>query len=270
MSESKQRWRIVFARDDDARFLSHLDAVHLWERAFRRGEIPVATSEGFSPRPRLVFAAPLPLGMLAEHELADLFLAERLTAPDLRARLSDGMPRGYRLIDLRDEWVGAPAVATRLVAADYRMTMLGVAPDRLADAVRALLTAETLRREKRREKKVTAYDLRPLLIDLRACPPGASGGAADAPADAIDLPAAGLWMRLRHTQDLGSGRADEVAAAVANELGMATLAAPGSGEAEAGEEAATGQSVEPSPGRAVLEIVRPVRERLWLSDELSV
>ena len=66
MSESKQRWRIVFARDDDARFLSHLDAVHLWERAFRRGEIPVATSGGFSPRPRLVFAAPLPLGMLAE------------------------------------------------------------------------------------------------------------------------------------------------------------------------------------------------------------
>jgi len=33
----------------------------------------VATSEGFSPRPKLVFAAPLQLGMLAEHELADLF-----------------------------------------------------------------------------------------------------------------------------------------------------------------------------------------------------
>ena len=67
MSESLQRWRLAFARDDEARFLSHLDAVKLWERAFRRGSIPVATSEGFSPRPRVVFAAPLPLGMLAEH-----------------------------------------------------------------------------------------------------------------------------------------------------------------------------------------------------------
>jgi len=38
---------------------------------------------GFSPRPRLIFAAPLPLGMLAEHELADVFLAERLTRLDL-------------------------------------------------------------------------------------------------------------------------------------------------------------------------------------------
>jgi radical SAM-linked protein len=117
MSESKQRWRIVYARDEDARFLSHLDAVHLWERAFRRGDIPVATSEGFSPRPRLVFAAPLPLGMLAEHDLADLFLYERLTRPDLRDRLAGGMPRGYRLVDLRDEWVGGPAVATQLVSA---------------------------------------------------------------------------------------------------------------------------------------------------------
>lgn len=266
MSESKQRWRIVFARDDDARFLSHLDAIHLWERAFRRGEVPVATSEGFSPRPRLVFAAPLPLGMLAEHELADLFLAERLTRPDLSDRLSDGMPRGYRLIDLHDEWVGGPAVATRLVAADYRMTLLGVAADRLDGAVRALLAAPALRREKRREKKVTAYDLRPLLLDLRVRPPDATAGAPDT----SDLAAAGLWMRLRNSQDSGSGRADEVVAAVADELGMATVAPPGSGDAETEGEAAPGWSVEPSPGRPVLEIVRPVRERLWLADELAL
>jgi radical SAM-linked protein len=265
MSESKQRWRIVFAREDDARFLSHLDAIHLWERAFRRGEIPVARSEGFSPRPRLVFAAPLPLGMLAEHELADLFLAERLTRPDLRDRLADGMPRGYRLIDLQDEWVGGPAVATRLVAADYRMTLLGVAADRLEYAVAKLLAAPALRREKRREKKVTAYDLRPLLLDLRVCPPDATAGAADAPG----LAAAGLWMRLRHSQELGSGRADEVVAAIADELGMATIAPPGSGEAETEEEAEPGRPAEPSLGRPVLEIVRPVRERLWLADELA-
>ena len=66
---------------EEARYLSHLDAVKLWERAFRRGEIPVATSEGFSPRPRLVFAAPLPLGMLAEHELADLFSGRTADRP---------------------------------------------------------------------------------------------------------------------------------------------------------------------------------------------
>ena len=270
MSESKQRWRIVYARDDDARFLSHLDAVHLWERAFRRGDIPVATSEGFSPRPRLVFAAPLPLGMLAEHDLADLFLSERLTRPDLRDRLAGGMPRGYRLVDLRDEWVGGPAVATQLVAADYRLTLLGVASDRLDGAVERLLLASSLRREKRREKKVTAYDLRPLLLDLQVRPADATAAGSDA-ADAADLDSAGLWMRLRNSQDLGSGRADEVVAAIADELGM-TAAMPsgaGSGEAEAETEPEVARSAQPPPDRPILEMVRPVRERLWLADELD-
>jgi radical SAM-linked protein len=287
VSESRQRWRIAFARDEDARYLSHLDAIHLWERAFRRGDIPVATSEGFSPRPRLVFAAPLPLGMLAEHELADLFLAERLTRPDVRDRLMSGMPRGYRLVDLHDEWVGGPAVATRLVAADYRMTLLGVAADALEGATRRLLAASTLQREKRREKKVTAYDLRPLLLDLQVRPPDAAPAPAApapaapapaapapaapapaAPAPAAPAPAVGLWMRLRNSQDLGSGRADEVVAAIADELGMATALPLRSADGEAEGDAEAGGSSEPLPGLPLLEMVRPVRERLWLSEEL--
>jgi radical SAM-linked protein len=275
MSESKQRWRLVFARDDEARFLSHLDAVHLWERAFRRGEIPVATSEGFSPRPRLIFAAPLPLGMLAEHDLADLFLAERLTHPDLRSRLADGMPRGYRLIDLHDEWVGGPALATRLVAADYRLTLLGVSPDRLAAAAGALLAAASLPREKRREKRVTAYDLRPLLLDLQVREDEVAAGAADG----VGVPAAGLWMRLRNSQEMGSGRAEEVVAALADELGLATAAAVR--EEETPQTETPKDERRPAEARAltpeaqdavapVVEMVRSVRERLWLAEELAL
>ena len=284
MSESKQRWRLVFARDHEARFLSHLDAVRLWERAFRRGEIPVATSEGFSPRPRLIFAAPLPLGMLAEHELADLFLAERLTRPDLRARLADGVPRGYRLIDLHDEWVGGPALATRLVAADYRMTLLGVSPERLAPAAGALLAAASLPREKRREKKVTAYDLRPLLVDLQVREDDATAGVMND----FEVPASCLWMRLRNSQEMGSGRAEEVVAALADELGLATIAAAPDEETPQAEAATEGRAPADARGRtaaealgrtaevqrawtqSVVEMVRPVRERLWLAEELAL
>jgi radical SAM-linked protein len=253
MSESRQRWRLVFARDDEARFLSHLDAIKLWERAFRRGDIPVATSEGFSPRPRLIFAAPLPLGMLAEHELADLFLAERLTAPDLRARLVAGMPRGYRVVELHNEWVGAPPLAPQLVAADYRMTLLGVERAVVEEGARALLAAERLPREKRRENRTVAYDLRPLLMELRVGEVQAVIGAAPAaPAAqaAAASPAVGLWVRLRHSQDEGSGRAEEVVAALADVL-------PGSSSARAAAD------------RPAIEIVHPIRERLWLADELA-
>jgi radical SAM-linked protein len=281
MSEVRQRWRLAFGREDAARFLSHLDAIHLWERAFRRGEIPVATSGGFSPRPRLIFAAPLPLGTLAEHELADLYLAERLTRADLRERLAAGMPLGYRLIDLHDEWIGGPALATQLAAADYRMTLLGVSPDRLAAAVDAILAAAKLPREKRREKRVTAYDLRPLILGLKA---GTPDEAASEPVEGGGA-AAGLWMRLVHTQDQGSGRAEEVVAALADELGLTALepiapdeaAAPVAESDVAAAPAAPEPAPEPAPAsaespaadRPALEMVRPVRERLWLAEELG-
>jgi radical SAM-linked protein len=274
VSESKQRWRLVFGRDDEARYLSHLDAIHLWERALRRGDIPVATSEGFSPRPKLIFAAPLPLGMLAEHDLGDLFLAAKLARAELREHLAAGMPRGYRLIDLRDEWVGAPALATQLVAADYRMTLLGAAPDLVEGAVGHLLAARELRREKRREKKTTAYDLRPLLIDLQVRP---VDGAAEAEIAAAGVPAAGVWVRLRNSQELGIGRAEEVAAAMADELGMAgrIVGAVGEVDAEAGEEGRAPDLPEDGTGsagseRPILEMIRPVRERLWLAEELAL
>jgi radical SAM-linked protein len=245
VSEAKQRWRLAFRRDPAAMYLSHLDAVHAWERALRRGEIPVSMSEGFSPRPRLVFAAPLPLGMLAEHELADMVLAERMTLPDLRTRLAACLPAGYAVTELFDVWVGEPALAPQLAAADYRMTLLGVDEDPLAAAVERLLAAESLPRTRAKESKTIRYDLRPLIQLLRSAE-------------------ATLWMRLRHSQAEGTGRADEVVAALAGELGLRF-----SWTGDEGEATASAPLVLGADAGAQLEVVAPVRERLWLAEELG-
>jgi len=261
VSDAVQRWRIVFARDEEARYLAHLDAVTQWERAFRRGAIPVATTGGFNARPKLVFAAPLQLGMLAEHELADLFLAERLTAPAFRARLTAGMPAGYRVIGLHDVWMGAPALAPQLVAADYRMTLFGVEREDLASAAARLISAERLPRERRRETKTVAYDLRPLIIDLRV----RDSDAAISVPDGVPAGAAVLWMRLRHSQERGSGRADEVVAALADELGLTTTETPGTAETPE----PSGAAETPGADRPRIESLISVRERLWLPEELN-
>ncbi len=259
MSEVRQRWRLVFARDEEARYLSHLDAVRLWERAFRRGGIPVATSEGFSPRPKLVFAAPLQLGMLAEHELADLFLADRLTAPDLRDRLAAGMPRGYRVLDLYDVWVGAPAIAPQLVAADYRMTLLNVEAAHVERTAARLLARGTT-------AKGTAPggQVRPRTTCGRSCWTCESARRTRRQSRRTPprTPATGLWMRLRHSQDSGAGRAEEVVAALADELGLA---------AEVGsvdnEEAAVVDVVE--AGGATLAMTRSGPPTRWVPGTAS-
>ncbi len=47
------------------RFTSHRDAARLWERALRKAELPVAMSQGFTPRPRISFGLALPTGARA-------------------------------------------------------------------------------------------------------------------------------------------------------------------------------------------------------------
>jgi radical SAM-linked protein len=265
VSEIRQRWRLTFARDEEARYLSHLDAVHLWERAFRRGEIPLATTEGFNPRPKLVFAAPLQLGMLAERDLADLFLAERLTSPEMRRRLAAGMPNGYRVVDLHDVWIGAPALAPQLAAADYRVTLFNVKQADLAAAAAKLMAAEELPRQRHREKRTISYDLRPLLLEIQVRAPDPAHIADDiaGPAEA-GVDAADLWLRLRHSQDEGSGRVEEVVAALAGELGTATHVPSVPGTTSERDDVLGDAAALP-----LLEAVGAVRERLWLSDELE-
>jgi hypothetical protein len=121
--------------------------------------------------------------------------------------------------------------------------------------MRALLAAERLPREKRHENKAVVYDLRPLVMGLRVDELAATSSAplaADTCALAGAEPRAAavcLWMRLRHSQDEGSGRAEEVVAALGDAM-------PG------------GPRVGLDASRNI-EIVHPVRERLWLTGELA-
>ena len=230
----RQRWRIVFRRDEDARFLAHLDAMKQWERALRRAGVPVAQTEGFSPRPRVVFAAPLPLGMLAEADIVDVVLFEPLTVFDLRRRLDANLPYGFALVDLYDVWLHAPSVASRLTGATYRIDLAGppdvpVPGEAVRRAVEELLAAERLDRRRQKERKVVAYDLRPLIVTLEVAAWDERGGTGSGGGT--------VRVTLRHSQDEGTGRPDEIVAAISEAI------------------------------PAELAIVRSVRERLILADD---
>ena len=144
-------------------------------------------------------AAPLPVGVAGEREVVDLYLAERLPASAVRAAVTAVLPTGASLVDLHDVWVGAPSAPAAVVAADYRVLLAGPPRWAVEGAVGALLGAVTLPRERRREKKTTAYDLRPLILGLEVRASDGSGVT--------------LAMRLRHAPD-AVGRPEEVVAAL--------------------------------------------------------
>jgi radical SAM-linked protein len=70
------RLRLRYSKLGKVRFVSHRDGARLWERAVRRVGLPVAYTEGFTPRPKLSFGLALPTGAESVAEYIDLDLVE--------------------------------------------------------------------------------------------------------------------------------------------------------------------------------------------------
>ena len=131
---ARQRWRLTVAIAPPAADLTERALLDALVGGFAGAGLPIATAGTARPKPRVALAAPLPRGAIAEVDLVELFLADRLPVDEVRQRASLGLPAGMRLVALEDEWIGAPSLASRVAAVVYRVDVLG-APGTAAPAV---------------------------------------------------------------------------------------------------------------------------------------
>ena len=230
-AEARQRWRLVYARSESAPHLAQSDQQSAWEAALLASGLPVVGQDLEPPRPRIAFAAPLGVGLPAERELADLFLAERLPVAGVRSALEATLPEGHRLVELHDVWLGEAALPGLVVAADYRADVrVGAAADGgeapvgasgvVAEAARRLLTASSLPRTRDKGGQRVAYDLRPLLADISVIEvPGSTPDDLAGPV-ASERSLVQLRIRVRYDPERGVGRPEEVLAALAAIAGV--------------------------------------------------
>lgn len=137
-----QRIRIRFAKRGRLRFLSHRDVARSFERAVRRGGVPVSHSHGFSPHPRLSWVGAAPTGTASEAEYLEIGLTRELDPSALVSALDAALPDG---LDILDAAVAQPpALAERIDASRWVVELLGVEPTALSAAVEALLALPTL------------------------------------------------------------------------------------------------------------------------------
>jgi radical SAM-linked protein len=154
------RLRLRFAKRGDLRLVSHHDLLRCLERMLRRANIPIAHSQGFNPRPRIVFAQALGLGIEGLREVVDLELTEPLAPEEVLRRLLAAAPRGWEWLEC--EAVG-PGRASQVAAAEYCMD---VPEPRRAGAQSALdrfCTSAEWPYIRRRPDRTTEIDLRPFL-----------------------------------------------------------------------------------------------------------
>ncbi len=180
------------------------------------GGLPVArtTTGAAAGRPRIAFGAALPVEIEASAELLDLFLTTRLPRWRVRESLEPRLPEGWTLVDLEDVWLGGPPLPGLVAAADYRIE-LGAPPTldtpTIERACHALLSASSLPREREKGGGMVTYDLRPLLIDVAVVTESS--------------PPLAIRARTRFHPTLGTGRPEEVVAALADQIGHPLVAA---------------------------------------------
>ena len=161
MSEAQQRIRARFRKGERVRHISHLDVLRYWERAIRRAELPLLYSQGFTPHPKIAFAAPLPLGFIGEREIIEVLLKERVPLDRFAAALAGQTTPDLELHEVGEVGLGLSALPNLLRWADYRAVLEGIMPEEAAESVTAFLAAKTFPwRQEREGKKAREYDLR--------------------------------------------------------------------------------------------------------------
>ena len=165
--EPLQRLRLEYTKGESLRYVSHLDMMRLWERAFRRAGLPVAHTQGFNPRPRIGMACPLPTGVTSRAEVLDVFLIERLDAEQVARRLSDTLPHGVEVLGIHEVGLGLPALMSLPALVEYQCFVRRADPPGSMEAqLRKWMAQDSALRERQKKDRREEYDLRPLVDDL--------------------------------------------------------------------------------------------------------
>jgi radical SAM-linked protein len=133
-----QRIRIKYAKRGPLRFTSHRDFARAFERALRRGGVPMAYSQGFTPHPKISYASAAPTGVASEAEYLEIGLQAVVDPRALRDALDAALSPGLDILDAVVTEGGS--LADRIGASHWRIELPGVDPDvlrRAADAFRA-------------------------------------------------------------------------------------------------------------------------------------
>ena len=157
--------RLCFRKEGKAVYISHLDLMRTMQRAFARAELHVKHSEGFNPKPHLVFALPLSVGTSSDCELVDMKLLDEIPAEEAAKRLAGKLPAGIVPVaswtperKFREiAWLDAQG----LLRFERQMTQED------ADAMAQLLKRDRLEIEKKSKRGLVTTDILPLIRKVK-------------------------------------------------------------------------------------------------------
>ncbi len=133
--------RICFEKRGSLAYVSHLDLLRTFNKVLLRAGLPLYYTEGFSPKPKLIFATPLSVGQESLTEYLDVRLGHKVDFPSTFAALKENLPA-----DIILRGIGVPAAKFSSIAySDYEIRLRTAGADAaLAERLQARLLKKPL------------------------------------------------------------------------------------------------------------------------------
>lgn len=158
-------YRICFSKTHKMIFIGHLDLLKFFQRAVKRGGIPIEYSKGFNPHQIMCFAQPLPLGTEGLKEYLDIRLTENMDCEDIKTKLKNVMTEGLDILEVRKLEEGEKNCASAVRAAVYDITLQDNV-ENLTDVRDKMENTPQWLVEKKGKKAVKQVDIRPLVYSF--------------------------------------------------------------------------------------------------------
>ena len=154
--------RLLFEKTGNAVWISHLDLMRLFQRAFKRAGLPLTHTKGFNPRPSVSIALPLSVGVESRCEILDFDLdGEKVACEEIHQRLNKVLVEGVRVLSVYDH--GDKIKNLSLLDCTITLEYDKGVPDGAEDAMTALFSRQTLTVEKRNKNGITEQDIIPMI-----------------------------------------------------------------------------------------------------------
>lgn len=160
--------RLLFEKTGNAIWISHLDLMRLFQRAFKRAGLPLTHTKGFNPRPSVSIALPMSVGAESVCELLDFDLEGEMCSLDaICCKLNDTLCEGVRVLKVYEN--GRKLKDLAFMDCKVILEYDNGIPDGAEDAIRALFERDSVTVEKKGKNGVTQQDIIPMIrsMDIR-------------------------------------------------------------------------------------------------------
>ena len=157
--------RALFEKKGNAVWISHLDLMRLFQRAFKRAGLPLTHTQGFNPRPSVSIALPLSVGVESSCELLDFELdGANVPCEEICQKLNEAMVAGVRVLEVYENAAKIKHLAFLDCFVDLEYD--GGIPAGAEDAIRELFRREDVTVEKKGKNGPTEQNIIPMIRAL--------------------------------------------------------------------------------------------------------